>query len=193
MLFKVINKDKVKIIVEKDDLKNFSELENDIINNFSSEFLAEILIGIYEKTGIDFLSSKIYLETFRGISDSYYIIVSRIIDSGPECVDRCEYDEVDMYIFELNGIETVFDVAEIIKKYKNITCYSSRLFEYRKKEYLCLYFRQCDVKLTLFDNLITEIEGVAKRCKWNVINESVLYEWGDIIADDVIKKITEAN
>lgn len=186
MLFKVINKDKVKILVEKDELPIIEELDYYDPDKGVPRSVAELLIKTYEQTGIDFLNSKIMLEVVHGVSQSYYIIITRLSISANETEDY----EVDMYIFKLSGAEAVFDIAEAVECFGFSERQRSDIYKYRGLFYLCMYFTADSVKSKDFNALISAIEEKAERCSWNIVNDAILREWGEPMAENVINKIT---
>ena len=182
MLFKIINNDKVKVLIEKGESENFSKIEKEISDGKIGDSVARLLVMIYENTGVNFLASKIIIESVRGIYNSYYVIVTRIIDSGLDIYDKaCEDDEGNMYIFRLDGIEAFVDVLKILEKYHLKEKNKYKLYRYRKKEYVCLY-----LKNEMNKTVITDIETIATKCKWKLVNDSLLSEWGELICDEKV-------
>lgn len=192
MLFKVINNDKVKVLVERDDAIKFAELNFDEEDDKTRNSVAELLIEIYEQTGINFMNSKIVLEVVRGISQSYYIIVTRIINAEDKTDSITEDDEVDMYIFRLAGPETLFDIIDVFKKSNTVFPAKSELYRYKKALYICIGFSVDTMKNESFTCLIDELSSVGERCKWNIVNDAILKEWGTLISSDIFKKIQAA-
>ena len=177
MLFKIINKDKVKILVEKNDALLTHNIED------FNDCVAELLISVYKNTGIDFTSSKIMIEVVRGELDTYYIIITRISPSKKKLDDN----EVDMYIFKITQPERLFDMVDAINS-KPVNVKKSELYEYKNEIYFCIYIINNDDWEQ--EELIDELEKIFPRCRWNIISDSILREWGRLLSADIIKEIT---
>ena len=189
MLFKVISSDKIKILIENEDVERFLELENEIMNNVAGECVARLLVEIYRNTGISFLGNEIYIETVQGVSLSYYVIITRLLPDMPVFANK-QNNEVDMFIFELEGIEQVFDVSELIDRYPQCVCCRADLYEYRQKGYICVYFSNMSDSVS-YDSLIGDLKSMFKCCRWSMFCESMLHEWGCLICSNVFNKIKE--
>jgi len=177
MLFKIINKDKVKILIEKEDVLFTYYKENYIT------CVAELLISIYKNTGIDFTNSKIMIEVVNGESDTYYIIITRISSSK----EKTDENEVDMYIFKITQPERLFNMVSVINR-KSVNIKKSELYEYKNEMYFCIYVLNDDAYAQ--EELIDELEKNVPRCRWNIISDSILKEWGRLISDNIIEEIT---
>lgn len=180
MLFKVINKDKVKVLIEKNE---FSKSFLDDIQNQTEEgknALALLLINIYNETGISFLNSDVYIELVTGISNSFYIIITRL-DAQSTNEQQLMQNESDMYIYRLNNIEDIFDIANKIDT--NLLT-SNSLYKYKNSYYLLVSFKKENIEKTL-----ETFSRLAKKCKWRLINDAILNEWGTLIKKDILNKI----
>ena len=96
-----------------------------------------------------------------------------------------------MYIFALNNIDEIFDIADLLKKNSLYICQKSELYIYKNKKYLYLYLKYNIASQDSFDTFISDISEISCRCKWGIINESILHEWGELVCSDIIKKIVE--
>lgn len=189
MLYKVINCDKVKILIEKDDIIDFGNICFDSDCEQTKNAIAILLLGIYEQTGLNFLSSRIMIETVKGLFDSYYVVITRLDKTEINVVT--DTDEVDMYLFKLNNIEEVMDLSKLFVSNKTaLKC--SKLYRYRNKLYMCLYFSPEDIEKKEFDNLIGDIEKMCTRCRWSILNDVILNEWGSLICENIIENIIAA-
>ncbi len=187
MLFKVINSDKVKILIENDEVdKNFL---NDLKFNkeCAKDVLALLLINIYNETGISFLNSKVYLEVIEGTSKAYYIIITRLNDGNNDnIVVSNQSEENDMYIYNIINIENLFDAANVIDL-KAI--HTNTLVEYQNKYYLMLSFKDDCLKEENIKLCLQNLDGILERCKSKLLADAVLIEWGSIVDDNIIQKI----
>ena len=188
MLFKVINNDKVKILIEKEDIKNFEKICFDNDCEDTKKAIAVLLIGIYEQTGLNFLNNSVFVESVKGYSDTYYIIITRLKECNKNNSDS---EEVDMYLFIIENIEDILDLS---KKFiaKDVSLKYSRLYRYKNKLYIGLYFTPEEIAKKDFDKLISSIEKDYTRCRWSILNDVILNEWGSLICEKVIENIIAA-
>ncbi len=193
MLLKVIDKDKVKVLIEDKDLEEYSvTFENLDSNDASSrEFLLMLLNEIYSNTGLNFLQSKVLVEAIPGISNSYYIIITRLSPSSDNTVniDKTAKADEDMYLFELYSPENIFDIAGVFEKNKDIKISATRMYKYRGKYYFTVDFPPETVSGERFYIIIKSITEFCVKCKWSLINEALLEEWGELIAQNPIQSI----
>ena len=94
-----------------------------------------------------------------------------------------------MYIFKIEYIEDIFDIAEIIKN-NHLKLKQSKLYKYNKNIFLCLYI-DCYNDLNT-DDVIYKIGNKHTRCKWTLLNDVILQEWGYLISENVIENIIAA-
>ena len=191
MQLKVLDKDKVKILIEDKDIEE-SLISIDSIDcrqKASREFILKLLNETYIQTGIDFLSSKVLIEVVPGASGSYYIIITRLSQKPEPYVDfdtTVKADE-DMYLFELYHPENVFDISKIIRDTPSLTVGHSKMFKYKEKYYLSVYFPPKTVSDGDFPALIKSFCEFSAKCKWNLYNECILAEWGELLWEEPLK------
>lgn len=191
MQLKVIDKDKVKILIERKDIEeNLISFESiDSQQKASREFILMLLKETYMRTGLNFLNSKILIEALPGTADSFYVIITRIsapLENSVELDTTLKADE-DMYLFKLNNAENIFDIIETAKIFENIEISRSKLYKYKDCFYLAVYFPPKTVAAAEFDKLISGICKFSQKCKWTLYNEPVLFEWGEILWDEPLK------
>ena len=189
LIYKVINSDKIKILIEKNEIKNIENICFDNANEDTKNAIAILLIGIYEQTGLNFLNSSILIESVKGYSDTFYVMITRLETKTNK---SSESDEVDMYLFKLNGIEEIFDFTSFFVKNHSILK-SSRLYKYKNGLYVCLYLVQEKNNENDTTNLILSIEKKYLRCRWSILNDVILNEWGALICDNIIENIIAAD
>lgn len=193
MFLKVIDNDKVKILVEPKDIGDTGiTFENlDYNDPLSRAFILELLDETYIRTGINFLESKILIEAVPGISNSFYVIITRVSDSEDPSVnfDKTAKSDRDMYLFELLYPESVFDIMRVLNKKYAMKTDGSRLYKYRGKYYLCIWFPPETVANESFYQLVNSITEYSHKCKWRVTNEALLEEWGELIINDPAVKL----
>lgn len=192
MQIKVIDKDKVKILIETKDIEDLSVPDSltDYSDDLAKEFILKILNETYHRTGINFLDSKILIETISGVSLSFYIIVTRLPEDSAVKNTSIKADE-DMYLFELKQLESVYDVCAAMKKYENLKSGTDKIYKYKNRYYLSIDFPPETISSIEFKNLLRAISKFASKCKWNLMNEAFLCEWGELISVDPLKKITD--
>ncbi len=192
MLLKVIDKDKVKVLLENEDMTQYSisfeSLNPDDIS--SREFLLGLLKKIYDSTGLNFLDCKVMIEVVPGMSDSCYIIITRLCKSSDDtvCENSAKADE-DMYLFEMYCAENIFDIAEVFNKNRDIKISTTKMYKYRGKYYFTVDFPPETVSSEWFYMFIKRLTEFCVKCRWNIINEALLNEWGELVAKNPIQNI----
>ena len=194
MLLKVIDKDKVKVLIEDKDLEEYRVTFENIDSDDASsrEFLLMLLNEIYSSTGVNFLDIKVLVEVIPGISNSYYIIITRLLPSSDKAVniDKTVKADEDMYLFELYCPENIFDIAGVFEKNKDAKFSATRMYKYRNKYYFTVDFPPETVSGENFYLLIKKLTEFCVKCKWSIVNEALLEEWGELIAQNPIQNIT---
>ncbi len=191
MRLKVIDENKVKILIENKDFDEYSVPEDvcDYEKSAVREFILKLLNEIYIQTGIDFFNSKVFLEIIPGTSDAFYIVISRISsENQPFQLTSVKADE-DMYLFELYHPENIFDVSNLINKQNTLKVGNSKMYRYKNKYYIAVYFPPETVSDAKFYDLIKKITEYSKKCRWNILNEPILDEWGEMISDNIFQSI----
>ncbi|MBR4086825.1 MAG: adaptor protein MecA, partial [Clostridia bacterium] len=77
---KVLDENRVKILIEDQDIELY-DLPFEKINyddRYSRAFIMELLQKTYEETGVNFCECKVMVEVIPGVSNSYYILLSKI-------------------------------------------------------------------------------------------------------------------
>lgn len=192
MQLKVIDKNKVKILIEDKDIVDSLLLTDgiDCQQKATREFILKLLNETYVRTGIDFLSSKVLIEVIPGVSGSYYIIITRISQKPEPYVefDTTVKADEDMYLFELYHPENIFDISKIARDTPSLAIGHSKMFKYKEKYYLSVYFPPKTVSDEEFTSLIKSFCEFSSKCRWNLYNECILAEWGELLCDDPLKR-----
>ena len=188
MQLKVIDKDKVKILIED---KDFEELcvPEDITNCNeinSSEFILKLLDQTYIQTGIDFSDSKVLIEVLPGISSAFYIIITRLESKGTIQKQISLKADEDMYLFKLHQLENIFDVSDVFKRYTTLKIGGSRIYKFKNRYYFSIDFPPETVSDNVFYDLIKDITLYSDKCKWNILNEPILCEHGKLLIKNPI-------
>ena len=146
MQLKVIDKDKVKILIERKDIEeNLISFESiDSQQKASREFILMLLKETYMRTGLNFLNSKILIEALPGTADSFYVIITRIsapLENSVELDTTLKADE-DMYLFKLNNAENIFDIIETAKIFENIFLKTKKLSDFYLGEHKLFFSKE---------------------------------------------------
>lgn len=191
MQLKVIDKNKVKILFEDKDFDEFTVPEDitDCNDSVSREFILKLLGEIYLQTGINFLSSKVLIEVVPGVSTAFYIIITRLQNQETDRNQTLLKADEDMYLFKLCQAENIFDISECIKNKNSLKIGESKLYKYKNKYYLAIYFPPETVSDSNFGGLIKKITAYSEKCKWNILNEPILEEHGELLVKDPLNKI----
>lgn len=181
MRLKVINSESVKVLIEKKDMdEGYPQM--DMISpdiDSSGTFIVTLMQEILEKTGVNFLDSKVIIDILPGIDESYYLIISkmstgrRILETGDE----------DVYIFQSDLVENALDALGVVCN-SEIKADTVRIYKYKEKYYLQLGFAPESADSINFPKLLKRICKYAKKCKWSFYNEPVLSEWGELLYDN---------
>ncbi len=184
MLIKAVDKDTVKILIEHKDIEDFPNFKNlDYNSDSAKKFIFKLLKEIYSQTGINFLDGKVIIEALPGSNDSYYLLVSRIGVSDDKYISK---PDGDIYIFKFTDIETIFDIAKMIDSFKKLPISTTQIYKYRDNYYLLVEFPPATVSDSRFYSLVKAICEYAQKCKWNIINEALLKEWGELICPNIL-------
>mgnify|MGYP003300076017 CR=1 FL=1 len=183
MLLKVLDENKVKILIEDQDIE-FYDLPFEKINyddRYSRAFIMELLQRTYEETGVNFFECKVMVEVIPGVSNSYYILLSKIDGSGDKQIefDKAEPSESDVYIFCLSSAE------KLIRFLKQIDLFyptKNEVYYYNGSYYILLNFTPQITSKKEFGLFLCKMEEYGERCKFKIINEAVLKEWGELVA-----------
>lgn len=191
MNLKVIDKDKVKIQIEEKDLDDLQlpSDASDMEDVLAREFILSLLNETYVRTGINFLDSKILVEIVAGASFSFYIIITRLSDKNTSDNNFAVKADEDMYLFELCHPENIFDVSAVVKNEKTLKTGSSKMYKYKNKFYLMINFPPETVSNDRFSELLSKLNEYSVKCRWSILNEAMLCEWGELMIKDPIKKL----
>lgn len=188
MLLKVLDENRVKVLMEEDDI-DFFDLPFEKLNYddpYSRSFIYDLFKKTYEQTGVDFKNCRVMIEVIPGVSKAYYILLSKMKDEAGEQIefDKAELTETDQYIYSFDSAENVFFFVDQIRRFfpQRIDLYS-----YNSKYYMVLCFLPAVTQKHEFGILLSELEEFGERCKFKYENEAVLVEWGiHIIGSDVM-------
>lgn len=188
MLIKAINEDKVKILVEEKDIGVFPDFKTlDYNNDDSREFILGLLKEVYTSTGINFLDGRVVIEALPGNAGAYYIVITRMSHDKT----KPSKPDGDLYLFELCDLEKIFDAASVFSRFENLTVTETALYKFKNKYYLAVDFPPETVSDNKFYLLIKSLTEHFDKCKWNIINDAILKEWGELIIKDPIKYISD--
>ncbi len=183
MLVKVLDENRVKILMEDQDIEQydlpFEKLNYD--DPYSRAFIYNLIEKTYDQTGLNFRDSRLIIEVVPGFSRSYYILLTKIEKEGKEKIefDKSESVETEMYVFRL---ECAYDVLRLLKQVGTFYPEKSTLYLLNNHFYLTLNFGPETVKKEEFGRYIKGLEEFGFRCRYHYANESILKEWGTLIA-----------
>ena len=193
MLVKVLDQNRVKILMEDQDIEQydlpFEKLNYD--DPYARAFIFNLIEKTYDQTGLNFRDSRLIVEVVPGFSKSYYILLTKLEKEGDEKIefDKCEPIESEMYIFRLkNG----YDALRIIKRAEELFPEKSSLYLLNDHFYFTMNFKTEKLKKEQFNNDIKKLEEFGFRCRYHYVNESILKEWGTLIAGpDILFKMDQ--
>ena len=182
MLVKVLDENRVKILMEDQDVE-FYDLPFEKINDEEPQvrsFLYDLIQKTHEETGVNLKNCRLMVEVIPGVSRSYYILITRMPGDGTE---KLEFDKIDrtdseMYLFKINdgaGVLRFFDYL------KNFRPAKSELYYYQHCYYAALAFRPYQTARADFSSFIMQLEEFGGRCRYHSANEATLREWGELL------------
>lgn len=183
MLVKVLDENRVKILMEDQDIE-FYGLPFERINYddpLSRSFIYDLIQKTYDQTGVNFQDCRVMIEVVPGVSRSYYILLTKIDREGREKIefDKADRTDTEVYIFR---IERGSDVLNFFGRMKQFRPETSELYRYQSSYYITLSFPANLTVRSEFTLFLVQLEEYGGRCRYHYINESLLKEWGDLLA-----------
>lgn len=192
MLVKVLDENRVKILMEDQDIAlydlPFEKLNYD--DPFSRAFIYELIQKTYDQTGVDFQDSRVMIEVVPGVSRTYYILLTRMEQGGREKIefDKADRTDTEMYIFK---VERGADVLKLFRSMRAYRPEKSELYFYKNRYYVALAFPPHVTSQSEFARFLARLEEYGGRCRYHYMNEAVLKEWGELLlAPDAFGTLT---
>ena len=182
MLVKVLDENRVKILMEDQDIE-FYGLPFERINYedpLSRAFIYELIQKAYDQTGVDFQDCRLMIEVVPGVSRAYYILLSKMEADGHEKIefDKADRTDTEVYIFRLNHGSDVLKFFEVMRDFRPDT---SELYRYRNSFYVTLSFPVSMTVMPEFSRFLMRLEEYGGRCRYHYTNEALLREWGELL------------
>ena len=184
MLVKVLDENRVKILMEDHDVElydiPFEKLNYD--DPLSRAFIYELIQKTYDQTGVNFQDCRVMIEVVPGVSRTYYILLTRMEREGRERIefDKADRADAEMYIFRVTNGSDVLKLFHYMDRFRPEI---SELYRYKQQYYILLSFSP-DVMLDpYFPSFLSGLEEFGGRCRFHYINESILKEWGELLLD----------
>lgn len=193
MRVKVLDSQKVKILIEDQDILEYN-LPFEKINyddQYSKAFICDLIRKTYEQTGINFRDARVMIEVIPGVARSYYVVLTKVQSDGNEQIefDKTERSEPDVYVFKLDRGGDVFRFFSIVKAACPDT---SELYYYDNRFYAVLSFMPHVSNDKAFLELMNLLAEFADRCQYRYVNSGLLAEWGELIsAPNAIEQLFE--
>ncbi len=182
MLVKVLDENRVKILMEDQDIE-FYGLPFEKINYddpLSRAFIYDLIQKTYDQTGVDFQDCRVMIEVVPGVSRTYYILLSKMEKDGREKIefDKAERTDTEVYIFRIDHGSDVLKFFEGLKEFRPDT---SELYCYRNSYYVTLSFPAALTVKPEFSLFLMRLEEFGGRCRYHYTNEALLKEWGELL------------
>ncbi len=179
MLVKVIDENRVKILMEDRDIELY-DLPFEKLNDndpVSRAFIYDLIQMTYEQTGVNFQGAHLMIEVVPGVSRTYYILMTRMQIDGEDGVEfgKADLSEAEMYIFR---VEFGTDVIKFFEYLKRCPPEKSELYRYENAYYITLSFYPHITQEWDLKEHLNILEEYGTRCRFRLINESLLKEWG---------------
>ena len=179
MLLKVLDENRVKILMEEDDIDLF-DLPFEKLNYddpYSRSFILDLFDKTYEQTGVDFKNSRVMIEVVPGVSKTYYILLSKMANEAGEKIefDKAELSETEHYIFRFGSAE---QVLSFLNKIREFFPQKSEVYYYNSYYYMVLYFLPSVILKKDFGDYLRNLDEFGERCRFKIENEGTLAEWG---------------
>ena len=182
MLLKVLDENRVKILMEEQDIEHydlpFEKLNYD--DPYSRAFIYDLIQKTYDETGIDLSDSRVMIEVVPGVARAYYILISRIKRDGEEQIefDKAELPEAEEYVFYLPTGESV---VRFFGQLKEFYPQNSELYLYNRKYYALLSYNPQAVTDDRFSSFLGRLDEFGERCNYHFKNAAVLKERGECV------------
>ncbi len=182
MLVKVLDENRVKILMEDQDIE-FYGLPFEKINYddpISRSFIYELIQKTYEQTGVNFRECRVMIEVVPGVARAYYILLTKMVQEGCARIefDKAEKSDAEVYIFKVFRGSDVIKLFERLKRFPPET---SELYCYQNQYYVLLTFLPNQSSKNDFTVFLTELEEYGGRCRYDYVNEAILKEWGELL------------
>ncbi|PWM41044.1 MAG: hypothetical protein DBX52_02425 [Clostridiales bacterium] len=180
MLVKVLDENRVKILMEDQDI-DFYDLPFEKLNYddpFSRAFIYELIQKTYDQTGVNFQDCRVMIEVVPGVSRTYYILLTKIERDGREKIefDKADRTDTEMYIFK---VDRGADVLKFFRAMRRYQPEKSDLYFYKNSYYIALSFSPHVTVEPDFARFLFQLEEYGGRCRYHYMNESILKEWGE--------------
>lgn len=182
MLVKVLDENRVKILMEDHDVE-FYDLPFEKLNYddpLSRAFIYELIQKTYDQTGVNFQDCRVMIEVVPGVSRTYYILLTKMEQEGREKIefDKADRTDTEMYIFRIvHGT----DVLKFFKNMQKFRPETSELYLYKQCYYVTLSFSPNLITQPEFTQFLSSLEEFGGRCRYHYTNESLLREWGELL------------
>lgn len=182
MLVKVLDENRVKILMEDQDVElydlPFEKLNYD--DPISRAFIYELIQRTYDQTGVNFQDCRVMIEVVPGVSRTYYILLTRMDRAGREKIefDKADRTDTEMYIFRM---EHGSDVLKFFGSMQEFRPETSELYLYKQNYYAALSFSPNATTNPAFAHFLAALEEFGGRCRYHYSNESLLKEWGELL------------
>lgn len=182
MLVKVLDENRVKILMEDQDIElyglPFEKINYD--DPLSRAFIYELIQKTYDQTGVNFQDCRVMIEVVPGVSRAYYILLTKIQREGREKIefDKADRADTEVYIFKLD------QGSDVLKFFQSMTQFrpdTSELYSYKNCFYVTLSFSSSLTVKPEFSLFLMRLEEYGGRCRYHYINESLLKEWGELL------------
>ncbi len=182
MLVKVLDENRVKILMEDQDIE-FYGLPFERINYedpLSRAFIYDLIQKTYDQTGVNFQDCRLMIEVVPGVSRTYYILLSKMEADGREKIefDKADRTDTEVYIFRLDHGS---DVLRFFAGMKAFRPDISELYRYRNGYYVMLSFSALVTVSPEFSQFLMRLEEYGGRCRYHYTNEALLKEWGELL------------
>lgn len=182
MLVKVLDQNRVKILMEDQDVE-FYGLPFEKINYddpHSRAFIYELIQKTYDQTGVDFKDCRVMIEVIPGVSGAYYILLSKMEREGQDRIefDKAERSDSEVYVFRLSRGVEVLRFFEFLQKCQPEI---SELYFYLNDYYVMLTYPAPMTVKEEFLQFLTRLEEYGGRCRYQYENEALLKEWGVLL------------
>ncbi len=180
MLLKILDENRVKILMEEQDIEQydlpFEKLNYD--DPYSRAFIYDLIQKTYEETGINLCDSRVMIEVVPGVARAYYILISRIKRDGNAKIefDKAELPEADEYVFLLR---TGDELIRFFKQLKAFYPQNSELYCYNRRYYAILSYHAQTENSDSFLEFLNHLDEYGERCDYQFHNISLLKERGD--------------
>lgn len=192
MIIKKISDDTVKVLVESEDINHYkvpyhklSDQDEDSI-----EFIFELLLLIYEETGVSFLENAVNIQAWPAAGDNFFLEIQKLVEEEGVFFSKEGDNESDLYIFALDRIADLSGLMELLSGQAILFPERCELFRLAETYFVVMEFSPTQSSTVAFKKLLIRLCEFALPCRAPRELEGKLCERGRLVCPSLMYKNT---